>query len=110
MTVFRYINKKVVIIPLDEHSKHAVEEYKEQMFTAVYEISQIYHTNEFFARECQKSEIVEALLSSERIEWRAGATYVDRINKVLVIPDTPDLEVCIVMEPIEEPFEEEEDP
>ena len=110
MATFRYINKTVVIHPLDDIAEYAVKEYNNQLFSAVYQISEKYRVNEFYARECKKSEIIEALISAEKVEWRPGAYYVDRINKVLVIPDVVEDEydrgICIALEPTEE----EEDP
>jgi len=110
MVSFRYFSKNVEVIPIDDKSEYALEKYKDQLRIAIYEISKILATQKLFARECRQSEIIETLISEEKINWKPGAYYINDIRKILLIPDVVedeyDREICIVMEPIEE----EEDP
>ena len=110
MVSFRYFSKNVEVIPIDDKSEYALEKYKDQLRIAIYEISKILATQKLFARECRQSEIIETLISEEKINWKPGAYYINDIRKILLIPDVVedefDRDVCIVLEPIHE----EDDP
>ena len=110
MVIFKYVDTNIEIIETDETSEQFFRKYANRLRVPIYEISRRLASRKFFARECNRGELINALVHGIETKWSPGAYYLEDIRKIMLIPDVVedeyDLEICVVLEPIKE----EEDP